>query len=255
MSIFLSYAYRDNDVIQKVRKHLVDNQMDVFDDRNDIAAGASLIRSINQAIDRSDTLLFFVSSNSEKSIWMSQEISFAIDKKMKGGEATLIPVLLEKNAKIPFFLKDYLYIDLTEESNFDISMDKLVKSLKVKPTATYEDELQAKHQSIELEIKNLANKNLEYESLKKSDHNKIMYTLIFSTLFTAVAISVVFLAWLVKDDIPHLQSLISGALGAACAAISMLIFHRESGSKKKKLLKKIEDLEIALKQKEANNDN
>ncbi|MFT6835612.1 MAG: hypothetical protein ACJA0H_001652 [Francisellaceae bacterium] len=124
MSIFLSYAYRDNDVIQKVRNHLVHNQIDVFDDRNDIAAGASLIRSINDAIDHSDTLLFFISGNSEKSIWMSQEISLAINKKMNGGEATLIPILLEKNAKTPFFLKDYLYLDLTDESNFDAVMDK-----------------------------------------------------------------------------------------------------------------------------------
>jgi hypothetical protein len=169
--------------------------------------------------------------------------------------STLIPILLEKNAKIPFFLKDYLYLDLTDESNFDAVMDKLVKSLKTKSNATYEDELLVKQKNIELEFKNLASKNLEYESIKKSEHNKIMFTLIFSTLFTAVAISVVFLGWLVKDDIPHLQSLIFGALGAACAAISILFFLRKSGTTQYKLLKKIEELELALKNKEANHDN
>ena len=151
MNVFLSYASEDLEKARKIRSFLVEHNFDVFDDRSDIAAGAVIARSIGDAIQDADAVIFLISKSSEKSQWVGQEIAIAISKKAEGASKRLVPVLLDRDAEVPFFLKDYLYLDLSRRKDFEISMTRLVNDLSVDANLPYEEELREKIHRIEIE--------------------------------------------------------------------------------------------------------
>lgn len=255
MKAFLSYTHDDFGIAQKVRNYLVHHQIEVFDDRNEIATGDSLVASINHAINHSDTFLFFVSHKSEKSLWANQELSIALSKKMKGEKAKLIPIIIDKNAEIPFFLRDYVYLDLTSESNFDSSMSKLLSSISSESKTSYGEDLAAKASNIELEKRLLSIRSIEHAEHQKFKTRQMFIVSMIATLVSAVAASIGLLGWLAKIDYLNFEWLIAFIVGAVASMVGSILYMQKEKPHTKELLRKIEELKESLQQKEAQNDN
>lgn len=254
MNVFLSHSRDDNQVAQKVRKYLVHHGISVFDDKNDIATGANLTASISEAINTSDAVLFFISKSSDKSQWVRQEMSLAVSNKFHGKDVKLIPIVVEKNAEIPFFLKDYVYLDISGSSNFESSMNKLLEGLTTEQKTSLEQDLAAKVSNIEIEKEFLKLKSLEHQEDKKFKTRQMFFVSMIVTLISAIVVSFGFLGWVAKIEYSNFKWVIGFLVGAIASMAASILYMRKEMSRKDELIRKIEELHDSLNKMEARND-
>lgn len=254
MRVFLSHSYEDDDIASKVRNYLVHHDMAVFDDRADIATGASLNASISQAISNSDAVLFFISKNSEKSQWVQQEMSLAVSNRLKGKDVKLIPVVLDKSAEIPFFLKDYLCLDISKSKDFDASMKKLIEGIRSVQGTSLRQDLEAKVANIEIEKEILKIKLLEHEEFKKFKTRQMFFVSMIVTLVSAIVVSVGLLGWLAKIEYSDFEWLIAFLVGSMASTLGSILYMKKEEPNKENINRKIDDLHEMVKKMEARHD-
>jgi len=254
MRVFLSHSYEDNDIAKKVRNYLAHHDLDVFDDKSDIATGSNLKASINQAISASDAVLFFVSKNSEKSQWVQHEMSLAVNNRLKGKDVKLIPLVLDKNAEIPFFLKDYLYLDMSKSNDFDISMKKLIEGIKSEQKTSAREDLEAKVADIEIEKEFLKLKYMEHEEFKKFKTRQMFFVSMIVTLVSAIIVSIGLLGWVAKIDYSHFEWIIAFLVGSMATMFGSILYMRKERPNKEELNRKIDDLHKMIKELGVRND-
>ncbi len=143
----------------------------------------------------------------------------AVTSKLNGRNIKLIPVLIDKNAAIPFFLKDYIYLDMTEGNDFEYSMSLLMKGLMDKQTTSIEDEQAIKIQKINIDREILRIKNIEYENYKNFKTRQMFLIALTTTLFSAFAVSIGLLGWLVKVEYSQLAWLIAFSTGVLVSMV------------------------------------
>lgn len=253
MNIFLSYSHEDSEVVDKVRNFLASHEITVFNDRTDIGAGESLTASINQAISNSDAVLFFVSKNSEKSQWIQQEMSLAVSDKLKGRNVKLIPVLLDRSVEVPFFLKDYLYLDMSKPADFNSTMARLISGLKETSKSTAKQDLEAKAINIEIEKEILQLKTLEHEELQKYKTRQLFFVSAIVTLISAVFVSVGLLGWLTESENSNLEWILAFVSGSVASLVGSFLYMKKEAPNKEELNKKVNKIYDLVKNMEERN--
>lgn len=123
--IFLSYSYKDLDVIDKIIDKLLNNDIKLNNINNQSTSNQEISSELVSRISSTDYMVIFLSSNYSK--WQEFETYIGLEKYLSKRDITIIPVLLDKVA-LPDKLNTFLYIDLT--TNFDSGLDVLVSQLK-----------------------------------------------------------------------------------------------------------------------------
>lgn len=114
--VFMSYAHVDRPVVQTFANELQQFKVRTWIDQQELRPGDSLLDVIGKGLTRADALVFFASQASLKSEWARHELEFFAANRLRGKEGPiLIPVLLE-DVELPSFLRDYLYLDLRNET-------------------------------------------------------------------------------------------------------------------------------------------
>ncbi|CAK2832360.1 TIR domain-containing protein [Vibrio crassostreae] len=253
MNIFLSYSHEDSEVVDKVRNFLDSHEIAVFNDKTDIGAGESLTVSINQAISNSDAVLFFVSKNSEKSQWIQQEMSLAVSDKLKGRDIKLIPVLLDRGVEVPFFLRDYLYLDMSNPADFESTMTRLISGLNETSKSTAKQDLEAKAINIEIEKELLQLKTLEYEELQKYKTRQMFFVSAIVTLISAIFVSVGLLSWLTESENSNLEWILAFVSGSVASLVGSFLYMKKEAPNKQELNKKVNEIYDLVKSMEERN--
>jgi hypothetical protein len=254
MKVFISHTTEDAQIAKKIRNYLVLKGINVFDDKTDISMGSNLASSINEAISSSDAVLFVISKNTEKSMWVNQEMSLAVNNKLKGKDVKLIPVITERNSEIPFFLKDYVYLDLTRGQNFDSGMLRLIESLASDKKTSIAQDLETKVVNIEIEKELLKLKSLEHEEYKKFRSRQMFFITMIATLVSSIVASVGLLGWVAKIEYSNFEWVLAFLVGAAASMLGSLLYMRKERPNKDELLKKMDELHASLKDMEARHD-
>lgn len=128
--IFISYSRKDHQKVKQIATILQDRGYSVWIDIDGVESGEAFRGVIVNAIENSQIVLFFSSASSNSSSWTTKEISLAVDEKKY-----IIPIKLDTtkyNNSIRFDLIDLDYIDLTDNASYDISLSRLLKSIKNK---------------------------------------------------------------------------------------------------------------------------
>lgn len=254
MKVFISHSNDDAQVAKKIRNYLVHKGIDVFDDKADISMGSNLISSINEAINTSDAVLFIISRNSEKSRWVHQEMSLAVSNRLKGKPVKLIPVVIERNSEIPFFLKDYVYLDMSQSGDFESAMHRLIEGLARNQETSVQQDLTAKIRNIEIEKELLKIKSLEHEEYKKFKSRQMFFFAMIATLISSVAASIGLLGWAAKIEYSNFQWIVAFFLGALASMIGSLLYMRKERPHKEDLIRKLDELHNSLKEMESRHD-
>ncbi|MDO3383757.1 toll/interleukin-1 receptor domain-containing protein [Gilvimarinus algae] len=254
MKVFISHTSEDAQIAKNIRNYLAHRDIDVFDDKTDISMGSNLASSINEAISSSDAVLFVISKNTEKSRWVHQEMSLALNNKLKGKEVKLIPIVVEKNSEIPFFLKDYLYLDISKGQDFESGMSKIVQSLASDKKTSIQQDLETKVENIEIEKKLLMLKSLEHEEHKKFRSRQMFFITMIATLISSIAASVGLLGWVAKIEYSNFEWVLAFLVGAVASMLGSLLYMRKEQPHKDEVLKKIEEIHATLKDMEARHD-
>lgn len=138
MNIFVSHSHSDKETVLKIAEGLKQHGINTWLDEELISPGDNWLDKINRAIENSDAILVIISKNTGQSEWQTSEISFAISAQRQNTRKKIIPVLIERDAEVPFFLKDRLYCDLSSKGAFEQNFNQLIKALQ-KPIEAQED--------------------------------------------------------------------------------------------------------------------
>lgn len=123
--IFLSYSYKDSDIINKVVDKLLQNNIKLSNINDQFISNEELSSKLVNSISSSDYMVIFLSPNYSK--WQEFETYIALEKYLSKRDITIIPVLIDK-VVVPDMLNTFLYIDLT--TNFDSGLNSLVNQLQ-----------------------------------------------------------------------------------------------------------------------------
>lgn len=126
MSVFISYSHQDQEVVEKIAKYLVKENIHIWIDKWELNFGDSLIQRIQEALTESSVLLIMLSKASVESEWCKKELSAGLIRELEEKRVVTIPVLLE-TCSIPIFLREKYYADF--RTDFDKSIKKLQDSL------------------------------------------------------------------------------------------------------------------------------
>lgn len=129
MKIFISHSHKDKEFVRRLADDLSKEGFDVWLDEDLISPGEQWTDKINEAIENSDVVLIIISSNTSESRFQASEIAFAISSQRKHPSKRIVPVLTEKNAELPFFLRNVVYCDLSSKDKYESNFKSLVRAL------------------------------------------------------------------------------------------------------------------------------
>lgn len=219
MNVKLIYSAEDASVANRIRNELVHKQIHVNSIENNIKPGDLFIETLVTSIKESQIFLFLISKNSVKSEVFSSEIAITLSEWRNDSTKKIIPIILDHEAKIPPFLNQFIWLDLSVRS-FDESLDLLIKSIESDSSRTLsDDELKQHYENYIQTSKGLLNQEKnEYKSESQAKFKKflfyfIIYVYILIGFFTLFFFTNIFPLRIFNNDLfPFLVGLIIGVL-------------------------------------------
>jgi len=129
MRVFVSYSHRDKEAARRIADDLRQRGISVLMDEDVVAPGEQWADKISDAFEESDAVIVLISRNTNESRFQTSEIAFAIARQRKAPSTRVIPVLIDREADLPFFLRDVLYCNLASEEQYESNFDSLVQAL------------------------------------------------------------------------------------------------------------------------------
>ena len=131
MNIWISYAHADKKFVERLKIALTSQGYNPIAIEENISPGESILSLLEQNINKSDCFLLVFSSESLKSQWFSSELFLILDKVYHNQENTkIIPLILNKNIKLPSIIDQIAYADFTIKEDFEKSVSDLTKSIQ-----------------------------------------------------------------------------------------------------------------------------
>src|ERR1041385_659374 len=122
MNVFISHSAADRAFAEHLAKALSERGLEAWTDAQ-MQPGGSLTAQIKSAIEKADAVIPVLSASAKNSRWMASELSLALADRFSGGKKIIVPVLAEKGAEAPFFLKDLQWADLSSDEGFHNNID------------------------------------------------------------------------------------------------------------------------------------
>lgn len=130
--IFLCHTSADKPFVRKLKKSLEQQGVEqVWLDDSEIDIGDSLIKKIEEGIKKSKYFGIILSPRSINSNWVKKELEIAFNREISNDEVVILPLLYEK-CELPSLLANKFYSDFTTASNYEESLGKLLRRLKIK---------------------------------------------------------------------------------------------------------------------------
>ncbi len=129
-SVFISHSYKDKEFVRKLASDLASYGIKPWVDEWEIHPGDSIVDKISEGIRQADYILVVLSEDSVRSKWVQEEIKVAFQRDPAGSKRVLIPVVLGK-VKIPSFLRDIKYVDLSE--SYQEGLNEIVRAIIERP--------------------------------------------------------------------------------------------------------------------------
>lgn len=106
--VFISHKDKDMDIAEEIAEYLMENDIDVYLDKNDSGLqkavkendSEAIVEQIQKALSVSTHILALISNQTQYSWWVPYEIGYA-----KKGEKQIASLLTENIAQIPDYLK------------------------------------------------------------------------------------------------------------------------------------------------------
>ncbi|MCR3904706.1 toll/interleukin-1 receptor domain-containing protein [Aeromonas hydrophila] len=130
--IFLSHTSEDKPFVRKLKDDLEAHGVKrVWIDEAEIHIGDSLIKKIEEGITKTKYIGAVLSPRSIKSRWVQKELEIAMTREIGSGEVVVLPLVME-DCELPPFLQGKLYADLSIAGQYDDSLQKILRRLRIK---------------------------------------------------------------------------------------------------------------------------
>lgn len=180
MRVFISHSHEDKKIVRRITDDLRKCGIQVWLDEDLISPGEQWADKITEAFEKSDAILVIMSHNTAKSRWQISEIAFAVATQRKDPSKRIIPVLIDRQADVPFFLKDLVYCDLSSETLYQENLELLLRALTKHPKVM----MDVKHADRRKIAAIRAEKELLRHDVEVLDRKKVVWT---TTVLTATA--------------------------------------------------------------------
>lgn len=128
--IFLSHASADKPFVRKLKKSLERHGVkQIWIDEAELQIGDSLMKKIEEGLNKTKYVAVILSPNSIKSKWVRKELDIAINREIKSGDVVVLPILY-KSCDLPNFLEGKVYADFTSRKKSKESLEKLLRRLR-----------------------------------------------------------------------------------------------------------------------------
>jgi len=128
--VFISHSSADKKEVEKIIPYLNGQNLPVWFDKYSISAGMSITNSVQEGIENSNIVIFWITENFLSSRWCQTEMTAFIKKLIE--EDCLILTILDDGidgSRLPLFLRDIKYISRENRAVFEIAED-IVRTLK-----------------------------------------------------------------------------------------------------------------------------
>jgi hypothetical protein len=132
MNVYISYSHHDKKYADLIAKLLKEHGHKVWIDTWRLKAGDNLVEKINDGLKKAEALIVIVSNNSLGSEWVRYEFSAIALGDISSEKRRIIPVLVDKVVSLPEYLSQYLFVDLTV--NTEIGLQQILNALKSQTT-------------------------------------------------------------------------------------------------------------------------
>lgn len=245
MKIFISHTNNDRPLADKIVEKLKSDGHIVHFDADNIRPGASWAAELTNAINSADAVIFLISKSSSENVIFEQELGLAISARYSERQTKIIPILLEKHVQIPFFLRDIIYLDLTEsnsEEEFNHKIMQLLSSLKeAEPAGLVESQLYAREAAIAAAKKHLQMEKAFYIEEKKRHFRSLFLWTIMSTFIGLAAVATTLLNIFTDIQYIGIMALIFSMSGF-CLALFVFYQQLQSEGKNSKSSEFIESI-------------
>lgn len=126
--VFISHSSVDKKEVEKIIPYLNAQNLPVWFDKYSISAGMSITNSVQEGIENSNIVIFWITESFLVSRWCQTEMTAFIKKLIE--ENCLILTVLDDDIdvlRLPLFLRDIKYIYKDKRSIFEIA-EEIVKS-------------------------------------------------------------------------------------------------------------------------------
>ena len=130
-SLFISHNSKDKPFVRRLANDLKANGVKTWVDEAEILVGDSLLQKIESAITEMDYLGVVISESSSESEWVKKEVEMAMTMEIEGKAVKVLPLLLDKKANMPLFLRSKLYADFSDETKYPESLSMVLARLGV----------------------------------------------------------------------------------------------------------------------------
>lgn len=120
--IFISHSSKDKEEVKKLIPYLNGMELPVWFDEYNIAVGQSITEKVQEGIDQSEKVIFWVTKNFLESAWCKTEMNAFIKKMIE--ENNLIFLVLDDGIEIkelPLFLRDIKFIRRERRSVYELA--------------------------------------------------------------------------------------------------------------------------------------
>ncbi len=125
---FVCHSSDDKKEARRLAVNLATRGIRPWVDEAEIKIGDSLIEKIQDGIDGATCLLPLLSEASVSSRWCREELRMALAQQIAGYGTRVLPIMLSE-CKIPGFLLDRVYLDLSEHAGYDDQVDSLARRI------------------------------------------------------------------------------------------------------------------------------
>lgn len=132
--VFLSYAYDDYALAQRISDALARSGIRTTDQIWEVSSGETLTARLRESIRASDVVVVLLSSAAAASPWASTEIELSLSRDLDQRGAELIPVLAAPT-DLPPALRDRAVVDLTDDVNAGVQ--QLVEQIQATSQADF----------------------------------------------------------------------------------------------------------------------
>lgn len=123
--VFISYARDDAPFAKRLGSALEREGIGVWLDEESIRPGDLWISEVSKAIQTAKVFMPVISSSYSNSSFASTEIAVAIGAQSGDPSKMIIPVVIDRNARLPTFIDQYQYLDLSADRDFYDGVSKI----------------------------------------------------------------------------------------------------------------------------------
>ena len=125
-NVFISHAHADRKRADALAHELSQRGLSVWSSKEQLAPGEQWANAIEEGIRDAENFLVLLSSNSHKSEWLPVETALALTQQGK----RVVPLLFSRNVQLPFMLKSFSGLDMSDQSSYRASVDRLATLLR-----------------------------------------------------------------------------------------------------------------------------